>query len=78
MLHGKTLHLEANAPDEKIVTLLKALASLPRWRILQFLAEGGRSVNEVAEALQMPSSTVAAQIKILEDNVLKNFGTTEQ
>jgi predicted transcriptional regulator len=67
MLHGKTLHLEANAPDEKIVTLLKALASLPRWRILQFLAEGGRSVNEVAEALQMPSSTVAAQIKILEE-----------
>jgi predicted transcriptional regulator len=67
MLHGKTLHLEANAPDEKIVALLKALASLPRWRILQFLAEGGRSVNEVAEALQMPSSTVAAQIKILEE-----------
>jgi predicted transcriptional regulator len=67
MLHGKTLHLEANAPDEKIVTLLKALASLPRWRILQFLAEGGRSVNEVAEALNMPSSTVAAQIKILEE-----------
>jgi predicted transcriptional regulator len=67
MLHGKTLHLEANDPDEKIVTLLKALASLPRWRILQFLAEGGRSVNEVAEALHMPASTVAAQIKILEE-----------
>ena len=44
MLHGKTLHLEANTPDDSIVNTLKALASAPRWRILQFLADGGRSV----------------------------------
>jgi len=67
MLHGKTLHLEANAPDEAVVATLKALASLPRWRILQYLSDGGHSVNEVAQALDMPPSTAAAQIKILED-----------
>ncbi|MEO6457759.1 MAG: helix-turn-helix domain-containing protein [Chloroflexia bacterium] len=67
MLHGKTLHLEANTSDDLVVTTLKALASAPRWRILQFLADGGRSVNEVARALDMPPSTAAAQIKILEE-----------
>ena len=67
MLHGKTLHLEANTSDESIVNTLKALASAPRWRILQYLADGGRSVNEVARALDMPPSTAAAQIKILEE-----------
>jgi predicted transcriptional regulator len=67
MLHGKTLNLEsANAP-EAIVTALKALASLPRWQILQHLAEGSRSINDVAAALGLPASTAAAHIKILED-----------
>jgi predicted transcriptional regulator len=67
MLHGKTLHLEATAPDETIVSTLKALASMPRLRILEYLAKGSRSVNEVSQALDMPTSTVAAQVKILED-----------
>ncbi|MBF6612420.1 MAG: ArsR family transcriptional regulator [Chloroflexi bacterium] len=67
MLHGKTLHLEAGAPDDKVVTALKALASLPRLRIMQYLSEGERSVNEVAHALNMAPSTAAAQIKLLED-----------
>jgi predicted transcriptional regulator len=67
MLHGKTLHVDANASDELVVSTLKALASLPRWRILEFLSGGGHSVSEVAEALELPISTAAAQIKILED-----------
>src|SRR5687767_5247678 len=66
-MHGKTLQLEADTPHETIVEALKALASVPRWRILQLLAHGGRSVNEIAQALEMPSSTVAAQVKILEE-----------
>jgi predicted transcriptional regulator len=53
-------------PDETLVRAAKALASLPRLRILQSLANGGRSVSELAQALDMPASTVAAQIKILE------------
>lgn len=67
MLHGKTLYLDAKVAEEQIITVLKALASLPRWRIVQFLAGGGHSVNDMAEALQMPPSTIAAQIKILEE-----------
>jgi len=67
MLHGKTLHLEAGTPDEVTVAALKAVASLPRWRILEYLSSGSKSVSEVAEALSLPTSTAAAQIKILED-----------
>lgn len=68
-MHGKTLHLDGQTPEETIVTVLKVLGSQPRWRILQYLAatEGGRTVNEIAQALNMPLSTAAAQIKILED-----------
>jgi predicted transcriptional regulator len=40
---------------------------LPRWRILEFLSSGSKSVSEVAEALSLPTSTAAAQIKILEE-----------
>jgi predicted transcriptional regulator len=67
MLRGKTLQLEVNSPVEESITALKALASEPRWRILEYLTEGERSVNEVAQALGMRPSTAAAQIKILEE-----------
>lgn len=67
MLHGKTLHIDTHAPSETAVAVLKALASGPRWRILQYLARGGRSINEVADALELPPSTAAAHIKVLEE-----------
>lgn len=67
MLRGKTLHLEESTPDEAFVRAAKALASLPRLRIMQLLAAGGRTVNELAQVLDMPASTVAAQVKILEE-----------
>lgn len=67
MLHGKTLHMDSNVTEERIVTVLKAVGSVPRWRILQYLADGPYTINEVAQGLDMPVSTVAAQIKILED-----------
>ncbi|MBV9787715.1 MAG: helix-turn-helix domain-containing protein, partial [Chloroflexi bacterium] len=67
MLHGKTLHIDTQAPSEMAVAVLKALASGPRWRILQYLAGGGRSINEVADALELPPSTAAAHIKVLEE-----------
>lgn len=67
MLHGKTLHIASNDSVEVTVAALKALASGPRWRILQLLAEGGHTINEVAEALSVPPSTAAAHIKVLED-----------
>lgn len=67
MLHGKSLHLEADTPDETVVAMLKALASLPRWRILQLLSDGHHTVNDLAQSLNVPPSTAAAQIKVLED-----------
>jgi predicted transcriptional regulator len=66
MLHGKSLHLEADAPDQAVIAKLKALASVPRWRILQYLSEEGRTVGQIARMLDMPASTAAVQIKILE------------
>jgi predicted transcriptional regulator len=67
MLHGKSLYLDMSAPEERVIGALKALASLPRWRLLQSLAQGGQSINDLAGALNMPTSTVAAQVKILEE-----------
>lgn len=67
MLYGKTLSLDEGVPVEAAVTTFKALASAPRWRILQLLASGGHTINEMAESLNLPPSTVAAHIKILED-----------
>ncbi len=67
MLHGKSFHIDADTADESVVSLLKALASLPRWHILQALSEGSLTVIELSRALDMPLSTAAAQIKILED-----------
>ncbi len=66
-MHGKTLHFDTNSNPELPVAVLKALASVPRWRILQHLAAGRRTVNELADALELPASTVAAHIKILEE-----------
>lgn len=56
-----------DTPDDKSLDILKALASEPRWRILQFLAGGENSINEIAQALSMPPSTVAVHVKVLED-----------
>lgn len=66
-MHGKTLQIEADASAEQAVVTLKALASVPRWRILQLLANGRYSINAVADALGLPASTAAAHIKILEE-----------
>lgn len=67
MLQGKTLHLNSSAGEQTIVATLKALGSAPRWRILQVLADGASTVNELAEQLGMPPSTIAAHIRILEE-----------
>ncbi len=66
-MHGKTLRIDPNAAPETTVVALKALASVPRWRLLQCLGEGGRTINELAEMLSLPASTTAAHIKILEE-----------
>lgn len=46
---------------------LKALASEPRITMLNILREKRLNINEIAEALKLPQSTVATHISILEN-----------
>src|SRR5574344_259879 len=46
---------------------LKALASEPRVSMLNLLREQRLNINEIAEALKLPQSTVATHISILEE-----------
>lgn len=48
-------------------TVFKGLASEPRLKILKFLHGHVRSVNEIADALDMPPTTVAMHIGVLEE-----------
>ncbi len=45
---------------------LKALASEPRIRMLDLVSENAMNINEIADALSLPQSTVATHILILE------------
>ena len=54
-------------PDER-PDVLRALASPQRVRILRLLnRRPGVNVNEIAEALELPQSTVSSNLQILED-----------
>jgi predicted transcriptional regulator len=54
-------------PLERI-DLLKSLASEVRIRILELLHRGGpKNVNQVAEVLRLPQSTISANIQVLVD-----------
>lgn len=61
----RELALEARAPASAAV--LKALASEPRMRILELLADQILNVSEIAEALASPVSTVTSHIAVLEE-----------
>ncbi len=61
----RELALEARAPASAAV--IKALASEPRLRILELLADKILNVSEIAEALASPVSTVTSHIAVLEE-----------
>ncbi len=65
--HGKTLHLDVSQPSDKTLGVLKALASEPRLRILALLGAETRSVNQLAQLLDIPLSTTSMHVKELED-----------
>ncbi len=48
------------------ISKLKALASEPRIQMLDILRQKTMNINEIAEALSLPQSTVATHISILE------------
>lgn len=47
--------------------ILSALASEPRLAILETLSDRKLNVNEIAQALNLPQSTISTNIKILEE-----------
>src|SRR5699024_12676312 len=59
---------ELNLENEKELTALgKALSSEARIRILSLLGNGPLCVNEIAEILDIPASSAALNIRVLED-----------
>ncbi len=65
--HEKVLNIDASTPNDKAVSALKALASIWRLRVLQVLCAETRSVNQLANLLNIPVSTAAMHVKALEE-----------
>lgn len=63
---GRKLIINIDGNSEDIEQLLKGLASVPRLDILRYLGSHTCSVNEIAAALDMPTSTAALHINQLE------------
>lgn len=62
----KSLYLTLN-DVEQVASVAKALASEVRIMILQLLDAEAMNISEIAQALQIPISTAALQIKVLEE-----------
>lgn len=65
----RTLNLDVTqgGGDEGLDTVLKALASAPRRRILSLLADRLHNVTEIARALDLPVSTANLHVGALEE-----------
>lgn len=67
---GRKLIISIDDESENIEHLLKGLASAPRLEILRYLGSHTCSVNEIAQALDMPTSTAVLHINQLEKSGL--------
>ena len=63
---GRMLTIDLENTSGEIEQILKGLTSEKRIEILRFLGGHSCSVNEIAEALQLPASTVTMHINLLE------------
>ena len=63
---GKALMMDARSPDGATVALLKALANETRMAILEYLGDRVVALTQVAQDLDLPASTAAMHIGILE------------
>lgn len=61
---GRRIHLEE---EKELMALGKALSSETRLKILGLLQEGPLCVNEIAELLQIPASSAALHVRVLEE-----------
>lgn len=69
MGHGVDGHVSRSSLDaatvQQVAETMQALATPSRLRILGRLREGPCSVNELAEAVEMESSAVSHQLRVL-------------
>ena len=63
----KTLEQEINLLHERICY---ALGDPKRILILYLLAEGGKCVNDIAESLDIPQSTISRHLRVLREREL--------
>ena len=63
----RVLELDGSSDNEQLERALKALDAPKRVKILRFLANRIASVNDIAAALEIPTSTAAAHVEVLEE-----------
>ena len=67
--NGRRTYLHVN--PERDFNVVKALASPLRIRVLKLLRRRGPlNVNEISEALELPQSTIATNVQVLEESEL--------
>ena len=65
--HRRILALDETTDNGHLERVLKALDSTNRIRILRFLSDRVASVNDIALALELPTSTAALHVETLEE-----------
>ncbi len=65
-LTGRTLVIDLSHDPSEAEKIIKGLASDKRIEILRYLAGRSCSVNEIAEALDLPASTATMHVNLLE------------
>lgn len=66
MTTGKSLHIDARDPGDRVVQVLKALGNDTRLAILQYIGDRVVPLSEVARELNLPPSTAAMHTLVLE------------
>lgn len=66
MTTGKSLHIDARDPSDRVVRVLKALGNETRLAILQYIGDRVVPLSEVARELNLPPSTAAMHTLVLE------------
>jgi predicted transcriptional regulator len=65
-VEDRVLTLDGSSESEQLERVLKAIDSPNRLRILRYLANRVASVNDIAVALELPTSTTALHVETLE------------
>ena len=68
-VESKELKLDISEP-ERILPVAKALSSMERLRILRCLGLRSMNVQELAQALDLPVSSTALHVRVLEESGL--------